>query len=84
VLEGLENAAREAKIGLWADPKPVPPWEWRKRESREWAGLCLGVGALGFSLRRSQRDHDFRDKIKFLPLMRDCLPTCVPLLTPLS
>ncbi len=31
VLEGLEKDAREAKKGLWADPHPVPPWEWRKR-----------------------------------------------------
>jgi micrococcal nuclease len=31
VLEGLEKEAREAKKGLWADPHPVPPWEWRKR-----------------------------------------------------
>jgi endonuclease YncB( thermonuclease family) len=23
---GLESAAREAKAGLWADEKPVPPW----------------------------------------------------------
>ena len=30
VLEGLEQETREAKIGLWADPLPVPPWEWRK------------------------------------------------------
>ena len=29
VLGGLETEAREAKKGLWADPKPVPPWEWR-------------------------------------------------------
>lgn len=31
VLEGLENDAREAKKGLWVDPNPVPPWEWRKK-----------------------------------------------------
>ena len=32
--EGLETEAREAKKGLWADPQPVPPWEWRKLGSR--------------------------------------------------
>jgi hypothetical protein len=31
-LERLETEAREAKKGLWADPHPVPPWEWRKRQ----------------------------------------------------
>ncbi len=31
-LERLEQDAREAKIGLWADPEPIPPWEWRKRK----------------------------------------------------
>ncbi|MGH9693874.1 MAG: thermonuclease family protein [Bryobacteraceae bacterium] len=30
-LGKLEAEAREAKHGLWADPHPVPPWEWRKR-----------------------------------------------------
>ena len=32
-LERLEKDAREAKKGLWADPQPVPPWEWRKRSN---------------------------------------------------
>ena len=32
VLEGLEKYAREERKGLWADPQPVPPWEWRKRK----------------------------------------------------
>ena len=31
VLEVLEKEAREAKKGLWVDPKSIPPWEWRKR-----------------------------------------------------
>ena len=31
VLEGLETEAREAKKGLWANPQPVPPWEWRNQ-----------------------------------------------------
>ena len=32
VLEGLEKDAREGRKGLWVDPQPVPPWEWRKRK----------------------------------------------------
>jgi endonuclease YncB( thermonuclease family) len=30
VLKSLEKEAREAQRGLWADPYPVTPWEWRK------------------------------------------------------
>jgi micrococcal nuclease len=30
VLRDLEQEARAAKCGLWIDPKPVAPWEWRK------------------------------------------------------
>ena len=32
ILEELERRARASGLGLWADPHPVPPWEWRKRE----------------------------------------------------
>jgi endonuclease YncB( thermonuclease family) len=31
VVEGLETEARKARKGLWVNPQPVPPWEWRKR-----------------------------------------------------
>jgi endonuclease YncB( thermonuclease family) len=31
VLEELKKDAREERKGWWADPQPVPPWEWRKR-----------------------------------------------------
>lgn len=26
----LEMIARKNKIGLWQDPNPIPPWDWRK------------------------------------------------------
>jgi len=34
VLKKLEEEARVAKRGLWSDPNPVPPWEWRKSRKR--------------------------------------------------
>jgi endonuclease YncB( thermonuclease family) len=26
----LEAQAKEKGLGLWADPNPIPPWEWRR------------------------------------------------------
>ena len=26
-----EYEARAKRIGLWSDPDPVPPWEWRRK-----------------------------------------------------
>ncbi len=31
ILAELQRRARRAGVGLWADPNPVPPWEWRRR-----------------------------------------------------
>lgn len=37
ILTGLESEARLNRKGLWVDPNPLPPWEYRqrKRKSRE-------------------------------------------------
>lgn len=26
-----EDKARAGRLGLWRDPNPVPPWDWRRR-----------------------------------------------------
>jgi endonuclease YncB( thermonuclease family) len=31
-LARLEAEARKARVGLWSEPNPVPPWSWRKGE----------------------------------------------------
>jgi endonuclease YncB( thermonuclease family) len=31
-LASLQAEARARKRGLWADPNPIPPWEWRRRK----------------------------------------------------
>jgi endonuclease YncB( thermonuclease family) len=45
-----EDEARAARRGLWREPAPLPPWEWRSlarsRNSREWgAALTPPVSA---------------------------------------
>jgi endonuclease YncB( thermonuclease family) len=32
-LAQAEIAAREARMGLWSHAKPIPPWEYRRRQS---------------------------------------------------
>ena len=29
-LEAAERSAREGKLGLWREPDPIPPWDWRR------------------------------------------------------
>ncbi|HRL20200.1 MAG TPA: thermonuclease family protein [Alcaligenes sp.] len=28
-IDGLEQQAKEARLGIWSEGKAVPPWEWR-------------------------------------------------------
>ena len=33
-LYGVQAEAKAARGGLWADNRPVPPWDWRSRSGR--------------------------------------------------
>jgi endonuclease YncB( thermonuclease family) len=45
-LAAAETAARKAKRGLWTDPNPIPPWEWRQseREKRQTSRSDVDTG----------------------------------------
>ena len=34
-LAKAEAAAKEAKKGLWVDPNPIPPWDYRKMKKKK-------------------------------------------------
>jgi endonuclease YncB( thermonuclease family) len=34
LYELAEQEVRGVRRGLWSEPDPVPPWEWRRRKSR--------------------------------------------------
>ncbi len=33
-MAALETEARRAKVGLWRDKAPTPPWDWRRAKQR--------------------------------------------------
>jgi endonuclease YncB( thermonuclease family) len=37
-LEAAESEARTARRGLWADARPIAPWEWRQAQRQRAAG----------------------------------------------
>jgi len=34
-LQEMEDKARAAKVGLWQDPHPIAPWEWRSSKKKK-------------------------------------------------
>jgi endonuclease YncB( thermonuclease family) len=34
-LYALHDEAKAAGRGLWADPHPIPPWEWRRKQREQ-------------------------------------------------
>jgi endonuclease YncB( thermonuclease family) len=46
VLLGLEEQARASGTGLWSQPNPVPPWDFRARSRRRTPNFApIGVTA---------------------------------------
>ena len=52
-LAAAEAAARKGKRGLWADAKPIPPWDWRHSERERRLKARAGVDT-GYWLNTSE------------------------------
>lgn len=35
ILQSFEDEARVLKLGLWQDPKPIAPWDWRALKKKK-------------------------------------------------
>jgi len=40
-LSDMEEQARTSQLGLWADKKPVAPWDWRKNKRKKKTAVAL-------------------------------------------
>jgi endonuclease YncB( thermonuclease family) len=45
-----EAAARDGRLGLWSEPDPVPPWDWRKAAKAAKRGRRAGLRSIGSPL----------------------------------
>ncbi|MCF0253098.1 MAG: thermonuclease family protein [Duodenibacillus sp.] len=53
-----EEEARKNRLGLWRDPQPVPPWEWRKAR-REASGQLAQERASGKARQPAPDDPNY-------------------------
>jgi len=42
-----ENFAKAAKLGLWTDPAPTPPWDFRRGKTAKTQGVKPAATAIG-------------------------------------
>src|SRR4030095_16226541 len=45
--EKAENVAKAGKLGLWTDPAPTPPWDFRRGKTAKTQGLKPAAKAIG-------------------------------------
>jgi len=43
-LSILQEEAKSASRGLWAQSNPIPPWDWRKQHPNTWSGPASAGG----------------------------------------
>ena len=47
-----EKESKAAKRGLWADPNPIPPWEWRRGKRTKQREVKASVGEFSCDVKK--------------------------------
>ena len=58
--DAAERDARARRVGLWADPQPVPPWQWRRADksaAADASGCITGPKGGRYLLDSTGRKH---------------------------
>ncbi len=75
----LEGKAKSAKVGLWSDKDPVPPWEWRKgaRNSSFSSNPSGKAISTGNSYHGNTRSHVFHSPACRYYNCKNCVETFI-------
>ena len=58
-LAAAEREARERRLGLWAQPQPIPPWQWRsKKNVSETVAKAAPAGSVSYWISGAGRVHN--------------------------
>ena len=58
--DAAERDARARRAGLWADPQPIPPWQWRRADksaAADASGCITGPKGGRYLLDSTGRKH---------------------------
>ena len=55
----IEDIARKANAGLWIEPNPMPPWEWRKAKNGASKSTPALLGGQGMTYHGNISSHVF-------------------------
>ncbi len=64
LYEKAESEAKEKRTGLWKDPSPLPPWDYRRQNRLQKNSAAAGLSEV-------QKRSEVQDHLSFLQRLKD-------------
>jgi len=71
LYDQAEKDARQRKVGLWGDPEPIPPWDWRHAPT----GTGVRLSRTGICHPPTSQSYRVMEQYKSFETMKECLAT---------